>query len=507
MEPWSLRQYGKSLNSYNVYKELRGGDPGNLNFDAGSRAPSGVSDPVDSYNKRFELLDWIKTERIAYSDNPEQDPKRIISSDNPELDPDFDPCLNVRRCGSPFILNIRNTRNNFDTNLTWTYPLPLPKQDLNSILRVIDINHDLLAQLHKLHNITLLDFNDLLANPPKKFEEYVKRLGYGYLADNAEIDEIRPVRAKICVNGKVVYVPNYSRKNELIKKLISRRSSVSRLINRIYELSSKVGSDYMLNFTLTVPIWLINPDNIEKELKKVKKAFREFIKRLESKFYYGSKLGGCYNVHIWSSDKLTPYIHIHMHMLNVCQDKNGEFHRFRPYFSKEQLETIRTLWKKCLRKSGYSIAKDVELDVYIDYVKLGNRPLVFHKLKYSVRSPLIDLVRYFIVNDREPEISDEWAEILIFYENRRSVFGFFRNLKQLIGEVRKTRNCPVCGSEIDEYTECLNYVEWENMFRDGKMIIVFFDPKTRKMKAIVNGAREEGMTLELLYACQVGKRA
>jgi hypothetical protein len=45
------------------------------------------------------------------------------------------------------------------------------------------------------------------------------------------------------------------------------------------------------------------------------------------------------------------------------------------------------------------------------------------------------------------------------------------------------------------------------MFRDGKMIIVFFDPKTRKMKAIVNGAREEGKALELLYTCQPEKRA
>jgi hypothetical protein len=31
------------------------------------------------------------------------------------------------------------------------------------------------------------------------------------------------------------------------------------------------------------------------------------------------------------------------------------------------------------------------------------------------------------------------------------------------------------------------------------MIIVFFDPKTRKMKAIVNGAKEEGLALEQFY--------
>jgi hypothetical protein len=435
-------------------------------------------------NKSFDLLNWIE---IEYD-----------TSDN-LLDPGPDPLLSGGgRCGSPFSSNIRNTRK-FDAVSNWTYLLPLPKQDLNSMLRIIDINHSLLAQLHKLHNITFLDFNDLLANPSEKFKQYVKRLGYGHLADNAEIDEIRPVRAKICVNGKVVYVPNYSRKNELIKKSISRRSSVNRLINRLYEAVDKIKADYMLNFTLTVPIWLIDPENIENELKKVRKAFRKFIKRLETEFYRGSKLGGCYNVHIWSSEKLTPYIHIHMHILNVCQDKNGEFHRFRPFYSLEQLETIRGIWRDCLIEAGYSIPENVKLDFYVDYVKLENRPLVFHKLKYSARSPLIDLVRYFILYDQAPNISDEWAETLIFYENRRNVFGFFRNLKQLIGEVRKRKSCPVCGSEVDEYTECLNYVEWENMFRDCRMIIVFFDPKTRKMKAIVNGAKEEGLALEQFY--------
>jgi hypothetical protein len=188
-------------------------------------------------------------------------------------------------------------------------------------------------------------------------------------------------------------------------------------------------------------------------------------------------------------------------MLNVCQDKNGEFHRFRPYYSREQLEAIRKIWKDCLIKSGYSIAENIELDIYIDYVKLENRALVFHKLKYSARSPLIDLVRYFILYDQTPNITDQWAETIIFYENRRSVFGFFRNLKRIIGEVpEKTRHCPVCGSEIDEVVESLYYGEWGRMFKEGKHIIVFFDPKTRKYKAIINAAREECLAIELLYS-------
>jgi hypothetical protein len=403
-------------------------------------------------------------------------------------------------CGGapPFNLNIHNTKKDL---VRWNYLLPLPPQDLNTIIKVIDIDHDLLSRLHKLRGITFLDFNDLLANPPEKFKEYVKRLGYGHLADTAEIDEMRPVRAKICVNGRVVYIPQYSRKNELIRKSISRRSSVNRLINQICKLHDKSGSDYMLNFTLTVPIWLIDQENIENDVKKVRKAFKKFIEQLEKEFYRGSKLGGCYNVHVWSSEKLTPNVHVHAHLVNVCQDTNGEFHRFRPYYTKEQLETVRRIWKECLRKSGYSIAENIELDVYVDYVKLDNRPLVFHKLKYSARSPLLDLVRYFIMNDREPEITDQWAETIIFYENRRSVFGFFRNLKRLIGELPgKTRNCPICGSEVDEYSEALYYAEWENMFREGKMIIVFFNPKTRRYNAIINAVREESLAIELLYS-------
>jgi hypothetical protein len=454
-------------------------DPGRfLGGTGGTGGTPRVSNPIfDYYIKRFSLDEWIL----------ETDPTANLGTS-----------LNVVEggCGGAplFTLNIHNTK-------AWPYLLPLPQQDLTTILRFVDLDHNLLSRLHKLHSITFLDFSDLLANPPDKYKEYVKRLGYGHLADTAELDEIRPIRAKICVNGNVVYVPRYSRKNELIKKSISRRSSVNRLINQIYRLREKIGSDYMLNFTLTVPTWLINPENIEADVQKVRKALKMFVRRVEKEIYGGSRLGGCYNVHIWSSERLTPYIHIHMHMLNVCQDKNGEFHRFRPYYSREQLEAIRKIWKDCLIKSGYSIAENIELDIYIDYVKLENRALVFHKLKYSARSPLIDLVRYFILNDKEPDITDQWAETIIFYENRRSVFGFFRNLKRIIGEVsEKTRHCPVCGSEIDEVVESLHYGEWERMFKEGKHIIVFFDPKTRKYKAIINAAREECLAIELLYS-------
>jgi hypothetical protein len=89
------------------------------------------------------------------------------------------------------------------------------------------------------------------------------------------------------------------------------------------------------------------------------------------------------------------------------------------------------------------------------------------------------------------------------------VYGFFRKLSKYIEKLRaekgkneeqdkEKRYCPVCGSET-EYSETLYFAEWENLFRQGKTIIVFFDPKNRKYNAIINAVREECLAIELLY--------
>jgi hypothetical protein len=367
--------------------------------------------------------------------------------------------------------------------------------------------------LHELHNITFLDFYDLYAKPPEQFKQYVKRLGYDHLAEDAEIDETHPVRAKICVNGKTVYVPKYARKNELLKKADSQRSSVCRTVDQIYEfaeLCEKV--DYLVCLDLTVPKWAINPKEMDNEHEKVETAFQLFRKRFAEEFYRGAKLGFFANPHPWGTKTLQPYLHIHTAYLNVCLTEGEKFERFEPYYTKEELDRIREIWKECLIAVGYRIPEQTKIDLKASYISLRDRSRVMHRLNYMARSPSIDLLRYFALNNKAPEIDDEWAEYLLSYRNRRRVYGFLRKLsyyiKKLRAEKGKTeeeeqdkerRYCPVCGSKV-EYSEALYFAEWENLFRQGKLIIVFFDPKTRKYKAIINAVREECLAIELLYS-------
>jgi hypothetical protein len=483
-------------------------DPGRfLGGTGGTGGTSRVSSPTFNYYiKRFSLDEWVL---------------ETNSTANPGTS------LNVvgGGCGgSPqFILSYstrRNCRAIEPTNhaIEWHYALPLPRQDLECILKVIELDQCKLTRLHKLHNVTFCDFYELLARPPERFKRYVERLGYGHLAEDAEIDETHPVRAKICVNGKTVYIPKYAKKNELLKKAISRRSGVCRLADQLYEfaeLSEK--ADYLMCLDLTVPRWATDSKEMDNEREKVKTAFQLFRERLVREFYRFD-LGFIANYHPWGSKSLEPYLHVHIAYLNVCLIENGEdieIVRFKPYYTKEELERIREIWKECLIAVGYRIPEQTKIDLKFKYIPLSDRGRVVHRLSYMSRSPIIDLVRYFILNDREPNIDDEWAKYLLSYENRRHVYGFFRKLSYYIEKLRakrgkkeqngeqngheKKRYCPICGSNV-EYTEPLYFAEWESMFRQGKMIIVFFDPKTRKYKALINAAREECLALELLYS-------
>jgi len=357
-----------------------------------------------------------------------------------------------------------------------------------------------------------LDFYDLYAKPPEQFKQYVKRLGYDHLAEDAEIDETHPVRAKICVNGKTVYVPRYAKKNELIKKADSRKSSVCQTVDKLYEFAELCNADYLICMDLTVPKWAINPKEMNNELEKIKMAFQLFRERISEEFYRGAKLGFFANDHPWGTKTLQPYLHVHSAYPNVCLTEGEKFERFKPYYTKEELDRIRELWKECLIAVGYRIPEQTKIDLKAQYIPLEDRGRVMHRLNYMSRSPVIDLLRYFILNNKAPDIDDEWAKYLLSYRNRRHVYGFLRKLSYYIKKLRaekgkieeeeqdkEKRYCPVCGSKV-EYSEALYFAEWENLFRQGKMIIVFFDPKTRKYKAIINAVREECLAIELLYS-------
>jgi len=110
---------------------------------------------------------------------------------------------------------------------------------------------------------------------------------------------------------------------------------------------------------------------------------------------------------------------------------------------------------------------DQKPDLKIKYTSVKNREEIVHIVKYASRKPIIDIVSYFINNGKEPDIDEEWAKKLIEYENRRTCFGFLRNMKKILGENKeKKRYCPICGSESEKVATIPRH-KFDEMFRDG----------------------------------------
>ena len=362
----------------------------------------------------------------------------------------------------------------------WDYLLPLPEQNLSFFIKTAKVKN--LNLLHQNRNVALLDFYDLLAKPPDLFKKWIKKLGYENYAYDAVISEIYPLTAFICKNsGRVYYLPNYEVKNELLKKHKSTLNSSSRFVNNFLELCNVIKADYVIFMTLTAPK--------DFDVEKLRKSFKKFIKMLEKELFNSAKLGIAYNIHIWSTKTLQPHYHIHLLFPN-CVEKEGKFYRFRPYFD---VNKLRKMWKE-------SLGIDCEPDIHVKYAKIAeNRGKIAHWVKYSSRKAIIDIVSYFINNGKEPEISENWAKQLIEYTNRRVSYGFLRKMSQIIGENNeKKHHCPICGSE-SEKVEYLRYNEVEDMLRDGRLLIVYYDPKSRWYRLLYNAYSELSISAVLLY--------
>ena len=363
--------------------------------------------------------------------------------------------------------------------IEWNYLIPLPPQDLECAIKTAKIKD--ISSLHKARNVVFLDFYDILANPPEAFKNWIRRLGYEELSYNAVIDESHPITAFVCRrHNRSYYLPNYEILNPLLKKHKSTLNSTSRFVNNLLKLCEQIKADYVIFMTLTAPK--------EFDEEKLKKAFKKFVKKLEKELFNSAKLGIAYNIHIWGTKTLQPHPHIHVILPNVVE-KDGKFHRIRPWLDETRLKEI---WKECLEI-------DQKPDLHIKYVKSDNRGRIAHWVKYSSRKPIIDIVSYFIKHGKAPEISDEWAKVLIEYVNRRVCIGFLRNMKKIIGENReKKRYCPICGSE-SEKVEAIPRHEFETMFKDGNLIVVFYDPKIRWYRLMYNALDEIGLSAALVY--------
>jgi hypothetical protein len=317
----------------------------------------------------------------------------------------------------------------------------------------------------------------MLIHPPEGFVKLMGDLGFG---DVDCVDD--GFRVLMCRGGKNVYVPNllYVGKFSPFRKWRNVAPSLSRFVNKLFKLRD-LGVDYLVEFDLTIPqeVSLSWSNDVDEGVRVLKRAFKLFVKCLESKF--GGQLGYFFNVHVWGTRSLKPHFHIHSCFCNAVM-KDGRFIRFRPFFD---VDFVREVWRESLRSVGLKV--DV-VDVKVRYVKLSNRASVVHRVKYASRHPLIDIASYYVNNSYEG-LSDglrDWYLKLIYYVNRRVCGGFLRKLSKLVGDVEVKRVCPVCGDDCgDGGSVGFNEVDdLAKQFDEGILVIIFWDLKERRYKLV-----------------------
>jgi hypothetical protein len=345
----------------------------------------------------------------------------------------------------------------------------------NSFVKTISRNE--LQDVHDGFDTIFLDFYSMLVHPPQGFVKLMGDLGFGSV--DCVVDGFRVIR---CKRGFDVYVPNtlFVPKYSPYRKWLNTARSLSRFVNKLFRLED-FGVDYLVCFDLTVPqeVSLSWSSNVDEGVKLLKRAFKFFVRCLESKFH--GELGYFYNIHVWGTKSLKPHFHVHSSFCNVVF-KDDRFIRFRPYFD---VDFIREIWRESLRSVGLGV--DV-VDVKVSYVKLSNHSGVVHRVKYTSRHPLIDIASFYVDRDYDG-VDDAWKNWilkLIHYVNRRVCGGFLRKLSKLVGEVDVKHVCPICGSESDD-GGTVGFNEIDDLvrkFQDGTLVVIFWDLKERRYKMI-----------------------
>jgi len=343
------------------------------------------------------------------------------------------------------------------------------QQQLGSITTLLDVVRPLSQSvdkrykfhtLHAVYDILYIPHDYILSEPSEEFNrmlEYVE----GFRIDG----KLLGYREIICQNTKKkkrVYIPVYDLKAlpsfSPMKKYLSRKNSCNRVISQLEHVKE---IDYILQLVLTIP------HELEITIEDFRQKIRQFIKRVERELFNGDKLGGFYNIHIWSSQKpMEKHLHVHILIPNAILNSEGKLIRFKPYFSRERLEKMRKIWSELIGRDA---------DIHASYAPKAERSRVLHLFKYASRHPLIDFAYYYAENEFREEDAEKIKEILE-YDNRRVSFGWCRRFKEFVKEkVEEKERCPICGGELvlGEIVET-PYVE----------LIVFFDWKERKLKYV-----------------------
>ena len=324
---------------------------------------------------------------------------------------------------------------------------PLYDVEFKSITELIEILYDLGVENYRTSELFL---KVLLRLRYYNYEVY----------DGTHFVALRCTR----FNQHVVYRPLVDSRCGL-KKMMWANYNANRYYDKFHIISERIKPinggkvDYLIFMVFTLPKHRWN--NIED------KGFRDIV-RNTLRGYFGGDVFGIMNYHIWHSANplMGKFPHVHVVVLNLIRDKDGNYYRVRPYVDIEKLK----------KEYGRRIQYDNPV-IHVQYVRLSERERCIHHLRYNMRKPLIDLERFFLDLEDVKEMVNvdlivrkrgRWILELLEYKNRTIPIGnLMSKFKQFFGDLAKGKSkCPICGADLKF---------WKIVRRDelsGKEVIV-----------------------------------
>jgi hypothetical protein len=324
------------------------------------------------------------------------------------------------------------------------------------LFEFLDTNE--LGELHKKANLIYVDYFHKYTTPPPAFASLLSRLGIPKEQATAEWAGFEVFRCSVTNN--LVAMPRLRALGCISPayKWNSVKASVSRLASSFQALLETNTADYLVCLDLTYPedISKLLLANSEEQFKKIiclsHKCLRTFISKLQKKFFGGDQLCVHFNTHLWKTrNPHEPHLHHHLNIPNCMKNSKGELIRFQPFI--RDLATLRLLWFESIVETFGYIAPFDQVNLFVNYISLKNRPRLIHRLKYCSRRPSADFFEHYR-EDVCPHENFAFVFHLLYYTNPRHHFGWsigsFPDLKEARSRMVNVCHCPICHARAEK---------------------------------------------------------
>ena len=263
----------------------------------------------------------------------------------------------------------------------------------------------------------------------------------------------------------------------------------------------------LLNINLTFPKEYSNHlFDLNLKKKEDNKICGKILKEFMNKNF--ANVGYWANLHKWkSTNPFMPHYHYHVYFINYSYI-NNKLRKIKSRRTKKDFQNWRTSWKHIIENNIPDVDK-LEQEFNVWYKYYGNYNLnhkktrceMLHLLKYANRSYLIDVSKYFDINDTIQDERDFDYNIKFYkkqfrkfvkagcIQNHTTIHGYLHNLKNIIRLISNalyyecylakhttTFRCPVTGekekSDSKIYVEKLKLTENQTVYMGYKTQIV-----------------------------------